>query len=128
MPRIRAICALLVVLAWLPASAHCALERVVRVPGAECCCAGVPAAPLPDDCSQPVCSSVENGVWVSGEQSSNLQPVFPPWEALAALQLCVSEADRSLPGIFPQLHPPDFPLWVLTHRAVGRPRAPAKTC
>lgn len=118
---------MLLVLAWLPASAHCALERVVPGWGAECCCAGAPAAPLPDDCSQPVCSSVENGVWISGERYSDLQTVFLPREALAVLQMVVIGTDRSLPRALPRLQPPDLSLWVLTHRAVGRPRAPAQS-
>jgi len=126
-PKIRAICAFLVVLAWLPASAHCALERVVLVPVAQCCCGGVPEAPLPDDCSQPVCSSVENGVWVSGERHLNLQMEFLLREAVAERRMPVAEADRPLPRVFPQLQPPDLSLWVLTHRAVGRARAPART-
>jgi hypothetical protein len=122
---LRAIGLLGLLLAWLSATAHCALERVLEPVDEGCCCTVDDGLPGPAHCPRPVCSHLESGTSLPpGSRDIDLQ--FP-------LLLVCADTERPEAGVNRTrvIYLATVRLWVsvwqFLHRATGEPRAPSLT-
>jgi len=126
MSRWKTLAAVVLLVLWLPASMHCAMDRVGLLESEPGCCADKPAqAPHADQCGDR-CVVLDGGIHkLGGELLKDPAPVL-----LLALDWFVSEVRES--KAVRQISPPaaDFPpvysrTWQFVTRAALPPRAPS---
>lgn len=117
-------CAVLVLVFFGLASEHCTLERLPGFSFLQCCCSDEHSEPVPSECSDEVCSSLESGFYRS--ENGFIDYSLP----LLTAELYSSTSQPKLipllaSGLRPDWAPPDLSSgWRFSFRAAAPPRAP----
>jgi len=111
---------------WVPVTMHCTLENVPGFSFFQYCCGGDETPPVPGDCEDDTCGTVESGLYKL-EEDPAITPALTSLLVVVAWN-SVTEPPADTAPLFASSSPapPELPkVWQFFHRTALPPRAPS---
>jgi hypothetical protein len=122
---VKTFLALLMVLAWVPLSVHCQIERVLDV-SLLSCVSSTPASNTDSHCGDDACCAWESGDYFPPTRECPLVHLLPAPVLLDRPLEFAPGNVRQFEKVLPATPPPDLPTsWQFSHRTALPPRAPS---